>query len=101
MNQRETGSDVTLSNTPSVVSHKQLELFFLIFRVFSDSWSSAARLDPLQGLFAVAEFRDYRFDSGGPNKGSRVGVPGLKEFIDRGLQVIDTNKNPAPNTFTS
>ena len=33
----------------SVVSHKRLELFSLIF---SHSWSSATGLDPLQGLFA-------------------------------------------------
>ena len=85
----------------NVVSHKQLELFFLIFRVFPDAWSSAARLDPLQGLFAAAEFLDDRFDGRCPDKGPRVGVPGSKEFIDRGLQVIDTDKDPAPNTFTS
>jgi len=37
----------------SVVSHKQLDLFSLIF---SHSWTRASRLDPLQGLFAPAEF---------------------------------------------
>jgi len=52
-------------------------------------------------LFAAAEFLDDRFDGRCPDKGPRVGVPRSKEFIDRGLQVIDTDKDPAPNTFTS
>ena len=37
----------------TVVSHKQLGLFFLIF---SHSGTGASGLDPLQRLFAPAEF---------------------------------------------
>ena len=87
----------------SVVSHKQVELFFLIFRgfPFADSWSSAARFDLLQGLFAPAEFLNDRFDRRRPDEGPGVGVPTSKEFIDRGLEIIDTDKSTSANPLAS
>ena len=67
------------------MSHKQLELFSLIFRTFPDSWSSAAKLDLLQGLFAPIKLRDDGLDCRCPDEGLRVGVPRLEEFFDRSL----------------
>ena len=43
------------STVTSVVSHKRLELFFL---VFSHSGAGASGFDPLQSLFASAQFLD-------------------------------------------
>ena len=93
----------TGSKYTSVVSRKQLELFFLIFRgfPFADSWSSAARLDLLQGLFAPAEFLNDRLDRRCPDQGFGVGIPASKEFIDRSFEVINTDKDTPANTFAS
>ena len=85
----------------SVVSHKRLELFSLIFRIFPDSWSRAAGLDLFQGLFAPAELVDDRVNRRCPDEGPWVGVPSAEEFVYCGLQVLDTDKDATPNAFTS
>ena len=83
------------------MSHKQLELFFLIFRTFPHSWSSAAGFDFLQGLSAAAELFDNRLHGRCPDEGLRVGVAGLEEFFDRSFQIIHTDKDAPPNAFAS
>jgi hypothetical protein len=67
------------SRSSSVVSHKRLELFFL---VFSHSGAGAAGLDPLQRLFAPTQFFNDRFYGCCPHEGSGVVVPGGKEFLN-------------------
>src|SRR5262245_20961301 len=59
----------------SVVSHKQLELFFPIFRCFTNARTSAPGLDSLQSLFAPAEFLDDRLNRRCPNERLGIRVP--------------------------
>ena len=88
-------------SSASVVSHKQLELFFLIFRTFPHSWSSATGFDFLQGLSAAAKLFDNRLDGCCPDEGLRVGVPGLEKFFDRRFQIINTDKDAPTKAFAS
>ena len=81
------------------MSHKQLELFSLVFRGFPHSWSSAAGLDLLQSLFAPAKLLDDGIDGRCPDERLRVGVPRLEEFFDGGFEVIDTDKDSSANAF--
>ena len=85
-----------IPNSTSVVSHKRLELFSL---VFAYSRPSAAGLDYFERLFAPAKFSDDRFDGGGPYEGLRIGVPTREKLFDRSLQILDADKNAASDAL--
>jgi len=71
----------------SVVSHKQLELFF---RFFSGTWPSTSGLNGLQSLATALEFFHDGLDGGFPNKRLGIFVPGICKFLDGGDEIGDT-----------
>ncbi len=71
----------------SVVSHKQLELFF---RFFSGTWPSTSGLNGLQSLATALEFSHDGLDGGFPNKRLGIFVPGICKFLDGGDEIGDT-----------
>ena len=97
----EVGLAVKAMNRPSgviasVVSHKQLDLFSLIFL---HSGSSATGLDPLQGLFAPAEFLEDRLHCRRPHEWLGVTVPSRQKLLNGLLQILDADKYSPANAF--
>ena len=82
--------------TPSVVSHKRLELFSLCF---SHSRTRATGFDPLQCLLAPAELFDDRLDRGRPHEGLGVVIPSGEKFLNGPLQLLYADKDSPADAF--
>lgn len=80
----------------SVVSHKRLDLFSLIF---AHSWSSTARFNLLKGLPAAIQFLDNGLDGGCPYEGLGVGIPRGEELVDGLFQILDADEHPTTKPF--
>lgn len=82
--------------TPSVVSHKRLELFSLCF---PHSRTGATGFDPLQRLLAPAEFFHDRLDRRGPYERLWVVIPGGEKFRNGLLQIRHADEDSPADAF--